>query len=1347
MAFKRFLIIGSLCIALSFFWELQAQGLEQVAVQLKWGHQFQFAGYYAAKEKGFYAEEGLDVTLRLPDRQKDYIQSVLDGDAVYGTADAGLLLRWLEGEPVVILAQIFQHSPLVLITLKESGLLSPYELVGKKVMFTAGGRKEPQLAAMFLETLGSVGMVKAAARPYDTADLVSGKVDALAAYITDQLYTLEKQGVEFNIINPQSYGIDFYGDNLFTTEKEIAEHPQRVDRMVRATRKGWRYALDHPEEIINLIRSRYNPSLTREQLAFEAKMTDRMIQPELIPLGDILPGRFQYIRDLYVRLEMADHRDITPFIYDPERTATFGVELTPGELAWLKEHPAVRISNMMNWAPLDFVEGGEPSGFSMDYARLVAEKVGLKLDFVQGYAWDELLAMGRNKELDMFATINHTPDREGFLVFTQPYLVNNPWGVFARSGSAPVRRIEDLAGRKVAVNKGFAQHEYLVKNHPEIELLAVESIAEGFNAVATYNADVYLIREMNGNYYIAQNLISGIDTIGGVLGGPVLGHAPLHMAVRKDWPELAGILEKGMDAVTMEEYNRIARKWSAPEVDARVRLTPEERQWLREHPVITLGTDATWAPFVVQRPDGTWDGLDVDFVDYINRSIGANIQIKTGKWSEMVSQAKMRKIDGLTSSSAAPERSAHFQFSDPYTLEYTLLLVRSDDGFTVNSLDDLKGKTILYQEGNAFAESVLADLEGIEAVPVVSEVAGVKMLVEGKADACMSGVTYYTDYHAKFAGMLKVGWWFEDRPLRIVFSIRKDWPELVSIINKALAAMPQEQKDALYKQWFMVTEAELLDQKPLGSGNKGIRERSYQVALTEEERAWLKEHPIITLGGGIFPPLDFVDEAGKTSGVGPGYADALGKVLGITFKYISGEWTDIFEMAKKKEIDGIRLLTRSESKGKFLNFTQPYTTIEYAIFVSKGAELLISLNELSWKNVSVIKGSYSANYIARYYPEVLQVPVASYRDALQAVINGEADAAVGMLAGITHIMGLNFTRGLNIAVTLPEMSEGLHMGVRKDWPELAVILDKGLAVLTDETRQQISQQWLNLDVAAEEHGSALTSDEIRWLAEHREIRFGTSPAWAPYDFSSAAGEHSGVVADIVSLVNKVVGHSLKPVTGLNRAQLWEDLNKGELDVLGAVVRTPEREKAYLFTSPYLELPLGVITRNDLRFVDDLAWGEGIRVAVVKGSVVHEYLERDHQELEIVECADVRGVLEAVSEGRADALVDAYAVPEYARRQLGIDNLRVTAATPYTYEVSMVVRSDWPELVSILNKKLAEISEFDKSLMLENWMTFRQEQRGDRQMVVPFVLGGGLAVGLILAAILYRNRRVGRSLET
>ena len=213
---------------------------EQVSIQLKWKHGFQFAGYYAAIEKGFYREAGLDVTLKEIDFSKQFVEQVIAGESEYGVSDSALLVYHLKDKPMVLLNQVFQYSPLVFLSRRGSGIISPYEMLGKKVAFNVANLGDVSLNALLLNTLGDASKIQEV--PFGTPyykNFIDGKTDVVSAYSTSQPYLFKQQGVEVNIINPQNYGVDFYGDNFFTTQKELDLHPKRVEKMSVATKKGW----------------------------------------------------------------------------------------------------------------------------------------------------------------------------------------------------------------------------------------------------------------------------------------------------------------------------------------------------------------------------------------------------------------------------------------------------------------------------------------------------------------------------------------------------------------------------------------------------------------------------------------------------------------------------------------------------------------------------------------------------------------------------------------------------------------------------------------------------------------------------------------------------------------------------------------------------------------------------------------------------------------------------------------------------------------------------------------------------------------------------------------------------
>lgn len=290
--------------------------LETVDLQLRWHHQFQFAGYYAAVEKGYYQEEGLEVRLHEGDPEHKPIQEVLSGRAQYAESNSEVLLQRLQGKPLVALAVIFQHSPSVLLTLKRSGIRTAHALIGKKVMLL-NGKDEADFLTMFKNEDISPAQLNIIPMSYDLEDLIAGRTDAFQAYLTDQPYFLNQRNINYNIINPISYGIDFYSDILFTSESELREHPQRVEALRRATLKGWRYALDHPAEIIDVLINKYHSKNTREQLEFESQQMRDLILPDLIEIGHMNPGRWQHMADTMVKAGLIPpNYSLDGFIYD-----------------------------------------------------------------------------------------------------------------------------------------------------------------------------------------------------------------------------------------------------------------------------------------------------------------------------------------------------------------------------------------------------------------------------------------------------------------------------------------------------------------------------------------------------------------------------------------------------------------------------------------------------------------------------------------------------------------------------------------------------------------------------------------------------------------------------------------------------------------------------------------------------------------------------------------------------------------------------------------------------------------------------------------------------------------------
>jgi len=274
---------------------------DKVRLQLKWDHQFQFAGYYAAVSKGFYEKEGLVVQFIEGSAQINVSKKVLEGVADFGVGTSELLIEKAHGKEIVVLAAIFQHSAQALLALQENSVQSVHDLIGKKVALKNGSA---ELKAYLLRMGIQPGMVDLQNSSNSIQELKERKVAAISAYTSYEPYYFKKNSIPYVLYSPRLAGIDFYGDNLFTSSQMVESHPELVDKFRRASLAGWDYAMKNPLEIVALIQSKYSNKFDSQELLWQYEQMVDLIHSDFIQIGHINPGRWQHISDVYKSLGM-----------------------------------------------------------------------------------------------------------------------------------------------------------------------------------------------------------------------------------------------------------------------------------------------------------------------------------------------------------------------------------------------------------------------------------------------------------------------------------------------------------------------------------------------------------------------------------------------------------------------------------------------------------------------------------------------------------------------------------------------------------------------------------------------------------------------------------------------------------------------------------------------------------------------------------------------------------------------------------------------------------------------------------------------------------------------------------
>ena len=556
-------ILSLVCILLVFSVQSYAKKHhDKVSIQLNWKHQFEFAGYYMAKEKGFYKDVGLDVDIKEYKDGINIVDDVLKEKSTFGVGYPTLILDRAKGKKIVLLAAIFQSSPHVLLSLKSSGINSFKDFKGKKIMMSQNAAESATLQSMFLANGIKLKDIQIVPQSFDINDLIGKKVDIISAFSSDEPYTLKEKGLDYRIWDPKNYGFDFYDGILFTSSKELKKHPNIVKNFTKASLEGWRYAFSHISETLDVILKKYNTQhKSRKALFFEAITLKRLAYEHTKKLGQIDKNKIQRIYDIYHFMGLAKHEiDIDDFVYQINDNGELDIE----ELHYIKKKKVIKICANPNWEPIEFVQNGKPKGISIDIMDIVFDNAGLKYQYIKTSSWKESQLYLRDKKCDMLPSAVDTKKRELFANFTKPYM-SFPLVIVTSKDKPLVQNIESIVDKTMSRKKGSALIEIFRKKYPGINILETKGYKEAFEDVENGKAYFTIATLPVLSYY--KNMYDFKDLqIAGYLGKKY----NLSVAVRKDDPILLSIMQKELNKIPKSVKNIIFQKWIGKKFEKKV---------------------------------------------------------------------------------------------------------------------------------------------------------------------------------------------------------------------------------------------------------------------------------------------------------------------------------------------------------------------------------------------------------------------------------------------------------------------------------------------------------------------------------------------------------------------------------------------------------------------------------------------------------------------------------------------------------------------------------------------------------------------------------------------------------
>ena len=753
-----------------------------------------------------------------------------------------------------------------------------------------------------------------------------------------------------------------------------------------------------------------------------------------------------------------------------------------------------------------------------------------------------------------------------------------------------------------------------------------------------------------------------------------------------------------------------------------ISLTPEESAWLQAHPGIRIGLPEGLEPYVMIGQHGNQSGILVDFKDELSRTLGTSLVLETMPSSKILAMSRNREIDVIYAVEPYKAEQEGLLQTNVWATGYPAIYARQ--GISFKTPDDLVGKTVVMRPNTAWDKELIKPyLDRMKVVEAETPLDAMKMVLNEEADIYL-GLTSHNYVVTKYRlfGVTQA-YVYSETKIPLAMGVRPDWPLLVSILNKGLVHIGKEGLRQIVAKW--------VDLPP---------KHKKTVELTAEEQAWLDAHPVITLGGGIFPPLDFVDETnGQSVGIGPDYAKLIGSMLGIKFNLVSGKWYEILQMAKAKKIDGIRLISKSREREKYLEYTKPCIAINHAIVTQKHTDTISSLKDLSHKRVGLLKGLYAYGYMKKQYPDIDLITYSSWEKVLHALINNEVEAVVGTLPVTTYMINKLFISNLKIVALPAEMERNNYLGIRKDWPELAGIINKAIDAITEAQHSEIKSKWVALDTPDKKEQITLTPEEQAWLAQEHTVKVRVLNI-PPYIILKDDGDPEGISIDYLKLISDRTGIKFNyHYSGKPFPEALDELKRHQgPDLITSIVRTPEREKSILFSKDYIRSPYVIFTHiENKQFISDIADLYGKKIAVTAGTVIHDKIMAANPDLSLVGFDNDDEAIEALATHKADAYIGNLTLASFLILEKGFSNLKIAGPTPFGDHVfSYGIRNDWPELASIIDKVLASISQEEQAGIRNKYISIQYEHKETAVIIKWVLIIGGAASGIIFMFVFW-----------
>ncbi len=488
---------------------------------------------------------------------------------------------------------------------------------------------------------------------------------------------------------------------------------------------------------------------------------------------------------------------------------SISIGLTQEENDFIAKYPVIKVSNELDYPPYDFAIGNQPLGYSIDLLNMLARRIGISVSYINGYTWKQLQDMFKKGELDLLHTLNKTPEREMFGVYSEPYhYYKNHW-IIAGSGSE-IDSVNQLYGKIVAVGKGWSQEEFLTSSYPKVQLLVVDGLDSMLDAVSTGKADALLGEIPVMQYIFKKRGLTDLKMSGWAKEYDGGKNRSFHFMAQNNAPELISMLNKALATLSPGDMEALDSKWFGSSYEGesasntQVALTADEENYLAAKGEITVSAYPGWMPYQGFEKNGGLAGMSADYLSLFEERLGITFRLlPTRAPEEAIASILEGKADALLLTDVSAVSEKQMDISTPY-ISFPYVIATTSDKLFIADINKKFDKIFAVVRRSSIIEKLREHYPTIKIMAVDSLLEGLKKVRDGEIfgfidSSAAIGYTIQKELmlNVKIAGTIAF-----DLDLGVM--TRGSEPHLGTIFQKAVDSLNSDDKQRIYNQWIAV---------------------------------------------------------------------------------------------------------------------------------------------------------------------------------------------------------------------------------------------------------------------------------------------------------------------------------------------------------------------------------------------------------------------------------------------------------------------------------------------------------------------------------------------------------------